>query len=92
MKSKFATIEETIDLLTYITEDVSLGFKRWDDRYIRGPGLYFVVISEVRFDSFVDPLGTNRWPVETARALRDGFRPDGFLAAAQRDYPVHGRG
>jgi diadenylate cyclase len=69
VKSEFATVGETVDLLTYIAEDVSLGFDRWSNRYVRGPSLYFVVISEVRFDSFVDPLGTNRWPVETARAL-----------------------
>jgi len=69
MNSEFATTTATINQLKYIAEGVSLGFDRWDDRYVRGPSLYFVVISEARFDSFVDPLGTNRWPVESARAL-----------------------
>lgn len=77
MHSEFATVTEIIGLLKFIAEDVSLGFDRWDNQHVRGPSLYFVVISEARFDSFVDPLGTNQWPVETARML-----PADFTAAA----------
>lgn len=78
LESKFETVEETIDLLKYIAEDVSLRFGQWDNQYARGPSLYFIVISAARFDSFVDPLGTNRWPVESARTL-----PDDAISAAQ---------
>lgn len=81
MKSEFATVEETIGLLRYIAEDVSLGFDRWDKQYARGPSLYFVVISGARFGSFVDPLGTNRWPVETARVLPADLTPAARVAA-----------
>jgi hypothetical protein len=63
----------TVDLLRYVAEEVSLDFDRWDSRYARGPSLYFLVLSEVRFDSFTDGLGTNRWPVENARVLPEDF-------------------
>jgi len=73
--AEFATVGRTIDLLTYVAEDVSLGFDRWKDRYTRGPSLYFLVLSGTRFDSFVDRLGMNRWPIERARVLPDDFTP-----------------
>jgi hypothetical protein len=79
--SEFATVTETVDQLTYIAEEVSLGFDRWGDRYVRGPSLYFVVVSEARFDSFVDPLGDNRWPVETARSLPADLTPAARVSA-----------
>jgi hypothetical protein len=71
--AEFATIDTTVDLLRYVAEDVSLDFGQWGSRYARGPSLYFLVLSEVRFDSFVDGLGTNRWPVENARVLPEDF-------------------
>jgi hypothetical protein len=76
--AEFATVEKTVSLLKYVAEEVGLDFDRWDSRYARGPSLYFLVLSEVRFDSFVDGLGTNRWPVENARVL-----PEDFTAAVR---------
>ena len=76
--STFATVGETIDLLEYLVEDVSLRFDRWEDRYTRGPSLYFLVVSEAQYGSFVDSLGDNRWPTESARIL-----PDDADAAAE---------
>jgi hypothetical protein len=67
MRANFATVDELTDLLRYVAEDVSLGFERWGDRYVRGPSLYFVVASGTRFDRYADPLGSNRWPIETVR-------------------------
>ena len=73
MHAEFSTVERTVDLLTYLAEDVSLGFDRWDDRYVRGPSLYFLVLSGARSGSFVDGLGANRWPVGRARVLPEEF-------------------
>ena len=73
MHAEFSTVERTVDLLTYLAEDVSLGFDRWDDRYVRGPSLYFLVLSGARSGSFVDGLGANRWPVDRARVLPEEF-------------------
>jgi len=71
LESTFATAGETVDLLEYLAEDISLRFDRWEDRYTRGPSLYFIIISEAQYDSFVDSLGDNRWPVEMARVFPD---------------------
>jgi diadenylate cyclase len=76
--AEFATVDRTVDLLKYVAEDISLDFEQWDNRYARGPSLYFLVLSEVRFDSFADGLGTNRWPVENARVL-----PEDITAAVR---------
>ncbi len=73
MYAEFSTIDRTIDLLTYLAEDVSLGFDRWDDRYVRGPSLYFLVLVGARTGSFIDSLGSNRWPVDRARVLPADF-------------------
>ncbi len=67
MRAEFATTDRLTDLLTYVAEEVSLGFDHWDDEYVRGPSLYFVVASGVRFDPYADPLGSNTWPVDQAR-------------------------
>jgi len=71
--AEFSTVDRTIDLLTYLAEDVGLGFDRWDNRYVRGPSLYFLVIAGARTGSFIDGLGSNRWPVDRARVLPDDF-------------------
>ena len=70
MRAEFATTDRLTDLLTYVAEEVSLGFDHWDDEYVRGPSLYFVIASGVRFDPYADPLGSNTWPVEDARDVR----------------------
>ncbi len=69
MRAEFATTDRLTDLLTYVAEEVSLSFDRWDDEYVRGPSLYFIVASGVRFDPYADPLGSNRWPVEKVHDL-----------------------
>ncbi|MDY6817342.1 MAG: hypothetical protein SVG88_01675 [Halobacteriales archaeon] len=69
MQAAFANADTVVRLLTYIAEDVSRQFDRWEDPYIRGPSLYFVLASGVRFDSFADPLGNNRWPIDDVRIL-----------------------
>jgi len=70
VRAEFATTDRLTDLLTYVAEEVSLAFDHWDDEYVRGPSLYFVIASGVRFDPYADPLGSNTWPVEDARDVR----------------------
>ena len=48
MQANFATVGNLVDLLTYLAEEISAGFDQWDDRYAKGPSLYFLVVSEVR--------------------------------------------
>lgn len=49
-------------------KDVSLGFERWDEPHVRGPGLYFV-IERSSTAEFTTTMGTNRWPVERCQSV-----------------------
>lgn len=82
MRAEFATTDRLRDLLTYVVEEVSLTFDRWDDDYVRGPDLYFVVAAGTRFEDYADPLGNNRWPVEVVRNVTADL--DAVLETARR--------
>lgn len=58
-----APVEHLVDVLLFVTEGVSLDFTRYDEPLIRGPGLYFAVVSGQSIGEFADPMGTNKWPV-----------------------------
>lgn len=53
-----------LDRLVCCIETISLGFERWDDIQAKGPGLYFVLAQE-SLEHFAEPMGTNRWPIES---------------------------
>lgn len=78
---EYTTVAELIDFITYAIESISLGFDRWDEEYIRGPGLYFVVVTGVHSEAYADPLGENTWPTETCRVVTENL--DGFVEAAE---------
>lgn len=44
-------------------ETISLTYDGWDETHVKGPGLYFVVERD-SLEPFIEPMGTNRWPVE----------------------------
>jgi diadenylate cyclase len=66
---EYESSQETIDLLRYTCETLSLGFDRWDEQYVGGPSLYFVVAANVDFADHTDPLGENRWPVNRCNVV-----------------------
>ncbi len=74
-------VAELIDFITYAIESISLGFDRWEEEYIRGPGLYFVVVTGVHSKAYADPLGENTWPIETSQVVTEDL--DGFVEAAE---------
>jgi hypothetical protein len=81
LRAEYVTTPELTNLLTDVAESLSLGFDRWDEQYVSGPGLYFLVVADVHFGDYADPLGANRWPVEDCRvATRE---PDEFVAVAR---------
>ena len=80
-RAEHATTAELANLLTDVAESLSLGFEAWDEPYVRGPSLYFVVVADVRIDEYADPLGANRWPVEICRVATDD--PESFVEAAR---------
>ncbi|WP_380675078.1 diadenylate cyclase [Salinigranum sp. GCM10025319] len=81
LKSDDADIEAILERIEACVKDISLGFKRWDDPYARGPGLYFVVEGDSKAE-FAAPMGSNRWPVEDCGTVF--AETDTFLEATQR--------
>jgi hypothetical protein len=81
LRVEYTTVGELIDFITYAVESISLGFDRWDEAYVRGPGLYFVVVTGVHAGGYADPLGENTWPVGTCRVVTENL--DGFVGAAE---------
>jgi hypothetical protein len=77
----YATVPELIESITYAVESISLGFDRWDEPYVRGPSLYFVLVSGTHTREYADPLGENTWPVETCRVVTGDL--DAFVEAAE---------
>ncbi len=71
----YETSQELMDILRYTCETLSLEFTRWDEQYVTGPSLYFVVVADVDFDSYTDPLGANRWPVDRCGVVSNSAAP-----------------
>ena len=63
-------IVAVLDRINGCVKEISRGFERWNDPYARGPGLYFVVERD-SVAWLVDPIGTNRWPVEECASVFD---------------------
>ncbi|MUV85198.1 hypothetical protein GJ631_01020 [Natronomonas sp. CBA1123] len=72
-------VQELIDRIRVCMEDVSLSFKRWEEPYVTGPGLYFAVVSGPTVRNHADPMGNNRWPDVDSRDILDDV--DGFYEA-----------
>ena len=73
-------VHELIDVVTYCVEAVSMSFDGWDDDRVRGPGLYIAVVSGDSVAPYADPMGANRWPVESYPAVTRELDP--FFEAA----------
>jgi hypothetical protein len=81
LRAEYSGVSELLDLLVAVAEELSLDFERWEERYVSGPSLYFVVVADVDLGAYADPLGANEWPVETCRVATDS--PEDLLDAAQ---------
>lgn len=81
LRVEYTTVMELTDFITYAVESISLGFDRWEQEYVRGPGLYFVVVTGVHSGQYADPLGENTWPTATCRVVTENL--DRFVEAAQ---------
>ncbi|MFP4218689.1 MAG: diadenylate cyclase [Salinarchaeum sp.] len=80
LHAEYDTVPNLIDVIFYVSESISVDFDRWEEQYVTGPGLYFVVISSASYEGFADPLGANTWPVDDCRIVPEA--PDGFFEAA----------
>jgi hypothetical protein len=77
----YETSQELMDLLRYTAEKLSLEFTRWDEEFVAGPSLYFLIVADVDFDAYTDPLGANEWPTERCGVVSEAGRT--FVDAAR---------
>jgi hypothetical protein len=78
---KYAKSQELMDQIRYTAESLSLAFDRWDEKYVSGPSLYFLIVAEVNFGDYTDPLGENEWPVERCQVVDESL--DAFTKVAR---------
>lgn len=81
LRVEYTTVGELTDFLMYAVESISLGYNRWEEEHVRGPRLYFVIVTGVHSGSYADSLGENTWPTESCRVLSEDL--DGFVEAAR---------
>jgi DisA bacterial checkpoint controller nucleotide-binding. len=78
---RYATSQELMDQIRYTAESLSMSFDQWGEPYVSGPSLYLLIVSEINFDKYTDPMGNNRWPVERCRVVTES--PDTFTEVAR---------
>lgn len=81
LRVEYITVPKLVEIIMFATESISLDFERWNEEYVSGPSLYFVVVTGVHSGEYADPLGENKWPVESCRLVTENF--DGFAEAAE---------
>lgn len=79
--NKYATSQNLMDQVRYTAESLSLGFDRWGEEHVSGPSLYLLIVAEVNFDAYTDPLGSNTWPVDRCRLATESI--DAFTRVAR---------
>lgn len=57
------TVQCLLDTMSYCLEGISMGFDRYGEPLVKGPGAYFVVVTGHSVAEFADPMGDNRWPI-----------------------------
>lgn len=67
-----ASDRDVVERLKRCVETIRGGFDWWEDPHAKGPGLYFVVVSESA-TGFAEPMGRNRWPVEDCASVFADF-------------------
>lgn len=69
--NKYATSQDLMDRIRYVCESLSLSFDRWEEQYVSGPSLYFLVVAETDFETYTDSLGENVWPTDRCKIVSD---------------------
>lgn len=81
VQKRYATSQALMDQIRYAAESLSMQFDRWDEKHVAGPSLYFLIVAEMSFDGYTDPLGANRWPVGRCKIVTDSL--DTFTTVAR---------
>ena len=89
--NKYATSQDLMDRIRYVAESLSIEFDQWDEQYVSGPSLYFLVVAETDFEAYTDSLGENTWPTDRCKVVADSaesFRRVAEDVAFNRDGAV----
>lgn len=84
-------VEHLLDCIQFCLEGLSSEFPEYDAKFVRGPGLYFAVVSGRSVTDYADPMGDNVWPVESHREITadlDAFTDAAYDVAMSRDGAV----
>jgi hypothetical protein len=81
VQKKYAKSQSLMDQIRYTAETLSLRFDRWDEQHVAGPSLYFLIVAEMDFDGYTDPLGGNTWPVNRSKIVTES--PETFTTVAR---------
>jgi hypothetical protein len=81
LHASYATSRELMDLVRYTAETLSIEFDRWGEQYVSGPGLYVLIVADIDFGDYTDPLGANTWPVDRCRVVSE--QPEAFIQATR---------
>jgi diadenylate cyclase len=78
---KYATSQDLMDQIRYVAESLSIDFGKWDEEYVSGPSLYFLVVAETDFETYTDSLGENRWPTDRCKVV--SYSSEAFRRVAE---------
>lgn len=84
-------VQLILDQIVHILESISLDFDRWDEPFVRGPGLYFAIVSGHSVSNYADPMGDNTWPTEDCQTIigcEESFYEAALEVAETRDGAV----
>jgi hypothetical protein len=81
LRAKYATSNELMDVIRYAAETLSVEFDRWDEQHVTGPSLYVLIVADIDFGNYTDPLGMNTWPVEECEVVQQDS--DAFIEVAR---------
>jgi hypothetical protein len=79
--AKHEPVQHLIETVVYCCEGISAAFDRYDEQYVKGPGLYFAVVSGESVAHYADQMGANSWPVEACSSVLADI--DRFYESAQ---------
>jgi len=74
-------VQHLIETVVYCAEGVSASFDRYDEEYVKGPGLYFAIVSGESVVQYADQMGTNCWPIDVCSSVLADI--DRFYEAAR---------
>lgn len=76
------TVTDLSNRIRDCVETLSLEFDGYDEDHLRGPGLYYAIVSNQSVGEFAEPMGSNTWPVDTCR--RASADIDAFYNATEQ--------